>query len=86
MQTSWLTGSAARRTEGVDIRAGTSLDQIIARQWEQHTQLASLELAIESTDLVGSCALGYSCAYNNTISWRTPDHAAADGEQPAQRL
>ena len=72
MQTSWLTGCRANRTEGVDIRAGTSLDQIIARQWEDRTQLASLELAIESTDLLGTCSLGYSCAYNNTLSWRTP--------------
>ena len=72
MQTSWLTGCRANRTEGVDIRAGTSLDQIIARHWEHLTQLASLELAIESTDLLGTCSLGYSCAYNNTIAWRTP--------------
>jgi uncharacterized protein DUF1552 len=72
MQTSWLTGCRAHRTEGVDIHAGTSLDQIIAREWEKDTQLASLELAIESTDLLGTCSLGYSCAYNNTIAWRTP--------------
>jgi len=72
MQTSWLTGCRAHRTEGVDIHAGTSLDQIIAREWEKETQLASLELAIESTDLLGTCSLGYSCAYNNTIAWRTP--------------
>lgn len=72
MQTSWLTGARAKRTEGTDIRAGTSLDQIVARKFENETQLASLELAIESTDLLGTCSLGYSCAYNNTISWRTP--------------
>jgi hypothetical protein len=72
MQTSWLTGSRAFRTEGVNIHAGTSLDQVVARKWERDTQLASLELAIESTDLLGTCSLGYSCAYNNTIAWRTP--------------
>jgi len=72
MQTSWLTGSRAFRTEGVNIHAGTSLDQVVARSWEKDTQLASLELAIESTDLLGTCSLGYSCAYNNTIAWRTP--------------
>ena len=72
MQTSWLTGCRAFRTEGVNIRAGTSLDQIVARQFEKETQLASLELATESTDLLGTCSLGYSCAYNNTIAWRTP--------------
>ncbi len=72
MQTSWLTGSRAFRTEGVNIHAGTSLDQVVARKFEKDTQLASLELAIESTDLLGTCSLGYSCAYNNTIAWRTP--------------
>ncbi|MGE0392978.1 MAG: DUF1552 domain-containing protein [Vicinamibacterales bacterium] len=72
MQTSWLTGSRAFRTEGVNIHAGTSLDQVVARKWEKDTQLASMELAIESTDLLGTCSLGYSCAYNNTIAWRTP--------------
>ena len=72
MQTSWLTGSRAFRTEGVSIHAGTSLDQVVARNWEKDTQLASMELAIESTDLLGTCSLGYSCAYNNTIAWRTP--------------
>jgi hypothetical protein len=72
MQTSWLTGCRANRTEGANIRAGTSLDQIVAREWQAHTQQTSLELAIESTDLLGTCSLGYSCAYNNTIAWRTP--------------
>src|SRR5262249_18316445 len=47
MQTSWLTGCKAFRTEGVDLHAGTSLDQIVARAWEKDTQLASLELAME---------------------------------------
>ena len=72
VQTYWMTGCRANRSEGGDLRAGTSLDQIIARQWETETQLASLELAIEPTHLAGACALGYSCAYNNTIVWRTP--------------
>jgi hypothetical protein len=72
MQTSWLTGCRAFRTEGVNLHAGTSMDQIIAKSWAQHTQISSLELAIESTDLLGTCSLGYSCAYNNTIAWRTP--------------
>jgi hypothetical protein len=72
MQTSWLTGARAFRTEGVALHAGTSLDQVVARHMEKDTQLASMELAIESTDLLGTCSLGYSCAYNNTIAWRTP--------------
>ena len=71
-QTSWLTGARAKATEGLDIRAGESLDQIVAKVQGASTQLQSLELAIEDTDLLGTCSFGYSCAYNNTISWRTP--------------
>ena len=71
VQTSWLTGTRAKRTEGADIRAGVSLDQIIAKEFGKETQLASLELGIEANDLMGVCNIGYSCAYNNTVSWRT---------------
>jgi hypothetical protein len=71
-QTAWLTGTRAKRTEGADIRAGVSMDQVIAKEWQNETQLASLELGIESNDLLGVCNIGYSCAYNNTVSWRSP--------------
>jgi hypothetical protein len=71
-QSAWLTGCRAKKTDGPDIRLGTSLDQIVAREFEKATQLSSLELTAEPTDLSGSCAFGFSCAYNNTIAWRTP--------------
>ena len=48
------------------------MDQIAARALGSETQLASLELALESVELLGACDAGYSCAYANTISWRTP--------------
>ena len=51
--------------------AGISMDQILAQETGKHTQLASLELAIEGRDFAGSCDAGYSCAYTNTISWRS---------------
>src|SRR5438067_3161530 len=51
--------------------AGISVDQIIAREMGQHTQLASLELAIESGETAGACDVGFACAYTNTISWRS---------------
>jgi hypothetical protein len=72
VQAAWLTGARARRTEGVNIEAGTSLDQIVAREFGKQTQLASIELGIEATELSGACNQGYSCAYTNTIAWRTP--------------
>jgi hypothetical protein len=50
--------------------AGISVDQIIARETGQHTQFASLELAIESAETAGACDVGFACAYTNTISWR----------------
>jgi hypothetical protein len=59
-----------KTTEGeYNKRVGISLDQIYAREYGKHTQLASLELGIESDAVVGSCD-GDSCSYNSTISWR----------------
>jgi Protein of unknown function (DUF1552) len=68
--TAWLTGSHARMTSGADLRAGISADQIAAREFGKYTQLASLELGLESAEVVGACESAYSCAYYNTISWR----------------
>ena len=68
----WLTGVHVKKTEGPDIRAGQSLDQLVARQLGSETQLSSLELALDSVEVLGACDQGYSCAYANTISWRTP--------------
>jgi hypothetical protein len=68
----WLTGVRVRKTEGPDIRAGVSLDQLAAQHLGKETQLASLELALDSVEVLGACDAGYSCAYANTIAWRTP--------------
>ena len=68
----WLTGVHVKKTEGPDIRAGQSLDQLIAQQLGGRTQLSSLELALDSVEVLGACDQGYSCAYANTISWRNP--------------
>ncbi|MBI4475997.1 MAG: DUF1552 domain-containing protein [Acidobacteria bacterium] len=68
----WLTGVHPKKTEGADIRAGVSADQIAARALGQHTELASLELGLEQPFLAGGCDSGYSCAYTNTLSWRGP--------------
>ena len=70
--TRFLTDVPPKRSDTSDVEAGVSVDQIIAGALAQHTQLASLELAIEGRDLAGSCDIGFSCAYTNTISWRGP--------------
>jgi Protein of unknown function (DUF1552) len=69
----FLNGVRPRRTEGEDVRAGTTIDQIAAAKIGQDTPLPSLELATEDmTGLIGACDVGFSCTYTNTISWRTP--------------
>jgi hypothetical protein len=71
--TKFLTNMPPKLTQGADLHAGVSLDQLAARELGQHTQLASLELALESGESgAGTCDVGYSCAYTNTISWRSP--------------
>ena len=68
--TAWLTGAHAKMTSGADLRAGISVDQVAAREFGKYTQLASLEVGLESAEVVGSCESAYACAYYNTISWR----------------
>jgi len=66
----FLTAVHPKKTEGPDIRAGVSMDQIAAQVLGKDTQLASLELCIDATELIGACEAGYSCAYSNTLCWR----------------
>jgi uncharacterized protein DUF1552 len=51
--------------------AGISMDQILAGETGKATQLASLELAIESGETAGACDTGFACAYTNTLSWKS---------------
>jgi hypothetical protein len=50
-------------------RLGVSVDQMAARAFGRDTPLPSLELTIEESSF--SCGDGLSCAYRNTLSWRT---------------
>jgi len=68
---SFLTGVHPKKTAGADIHSGISVDQIAALKIGNATRLASLELGCEDGRLVGNCDSGYSCAYSNSISWRT---------------
>ncbi len=67
----WLTGVHPKRSES-DVHVGVSADQIAAKELGKLTQLASLEISLESPSLAGACDQNYSCAYTNTVSWRTP--------------
>src|ERR1700690_2802894 len=97
----FLNGVHPKRTDGADIYAGVTIDQIAAQKIGQETVLPSLELATEDySGLVGSCDVGFSCAYMNTISCRRPpvglpreinprvvfDRLFGDGAPAAERL
>src|SRR5271169_6983625 len=51
----WLTGVHPKKTEGANIHAGVSADQIAALHFGQRTQLASLEIGLEMPTLAGGC-------------------------------
>ena len=67
----FLTCVPFKHTNGADVYADTSMDQIAARALSQDTQIGSLELGMEPNSMLGSCG-GSTCAYTNTIAWRSP--------------
>jgi hypothetical protein len=68
----FLTQSHPKQTEGNDVFAGTSLDQLYAQKFGQDTPIPSMQLSIENVDQAGGCTYGYSCIYTDTISWASP--------------
>jgi hypothetical protein len=71
--TKFLTNAPPKAATGAsDVQADVSIDQIMARAVGSQTQLASLELGLESTESAASCEAGFNCAYTSTISWRGP--------------
>ena len=68
----WLSGSVPKRTIAEDVRAGITIDQVVAKQIGQDTVFPSVELATEDfTGYIGGCDPSYSCAYMNTLSWKS---------------
>jgi hypothetical protein len=86
---SYLTGFHPRKTAGADIQNGISVDQVAARALGEQTRLASLEVGCEESRTVGNCDSGYSCAYTNSISWRsatTPNPPETNPRMAFERL
>jgi hypothetical protein len=67
----FLTGAQPRKTDGTDIRAGISVDQIAAARLGDKTRLPSIEIGCEQGGMAGNCDSGYSCVYSSTMSWRS---------------
>ncbi len=68
---SFLTGRHPRKTDGADLCAGISVDQLAARSVGHLTRFPSLEIGCEGGKNGGECDHGYSCAYQSNLSWRS---------------
>jgi hypothetical protein len=68
---SYLTGVHVKKSD-TSLENAVSMDQIAAKLFESETQLSSLQMTADENSLLGSCDLGYSCAYSSTLSWLTP--------------
>jgi len=80
----FLTQSHPKQTQGSDIWAGTSMDQLQAAKFGQDTPLPSLQLCIENLDQAGTCTYNYHCAYTDAISWATPNQPLPMIRDPRQ--
>jgi Protein of unknown function (DUF1552) len=69
----FLTQSHPKQTNGSDLWAGTSMDQLYAQRSGQGTPFPSMQFCIENLDQAGGCTYNYSCAYTDTISWASPN-------------
>jgi hypothetical protein len=69
---SFLTGTTRGGRNEVEVIADVSMDQLLARQFANETQVASLELAMDPPANAGACTGILSCAYTHTICWRSP--------------
>jgi len=69
---SFLTGTTRGGRNEVEVIADVSMDQLLARQFANDTQVASLEIAMDPPANAGACTGILSCAYTHTISWRSP--------------
>jgi hypothetical protein len=69
----FLTHAHPKQTQGSDIWAGTSLDQLYAQRFGQATPMPSMQFCIENLDQAGGCTYNYSCAYTDSISWASPN-------------
>lgn len=69
----FLTQAHPKQTQGSDLWAGTSLDQLYAQRFGQTTPMPSMQFSIENLDQAGGCTYNYSCAYTDSISWASPN-------------
>ena len=83
----FLTATRPRQTEGSDIFAGVSMDQIYAQRFGQDTPLPSIQLCIENVGSIsGACGYGYSCVVLDRHLLGVADQAVPERARPESRL
>ena len=69
----FLCADKPKKTAGADVRAGLTIDQMIAQKIGRNNLMPSMQLVVEDPGANSSnCGEGYSCTYTNTISWSSP--------------
>jgi hypothetical protein len=79
----FLTGVRLKKS-ATDLRAGISIDQVLAREVGHLTRFPSLELTCETERPSGICDSGYSCAYQFNLSWSSPTTPMTAESNPRQ--
>ncbi|MGC3956739.1 MAG: DUF1552 domain-containing protein [Verrucomicrobiota bacterium] len=79
----FLTGVRMKKS-ATNVRAGISIDQVIAKEVGHLTRLSSLELTCDAGRNTGACDSGYSCAYQYNVSWSSPTTPMTPEANPRQ--
>src|SRR5689334_16300930 len=78
----YLTGVRIKKTAGSDIKAGMSIDQVVAEKIGHLTRFASLELTCDVVRKSGECDSGYACAYEYNLAWQSANQPLAPEHNP----
>jgi hypothetical protein len=84
----FLTGVRLKKS-ATDIRAGVSIDQVLAKEYGHLTRFPSLELSCDASPRTGNCDSGYSCAYQFNLAWSsatTPKSPESNPRRVFERL
>jgi hypothetical protein len=68
-EATWLTSVVIKKTPGVDIANGTSVDQVAAQRVGDRTPLPSIELGVAPVAVGVDLAVGYTRIYGSHIAW-----------------
>ncbi len=69
---SFLTGTPRGGQNEIEIIADVSIDQMLGQHFANETQLATLEICMDLPANAGACTGNLSCAYLDTLCWRSP--------------